>query len=94
VSRAAQEIENFEGLFLVSFPFLIYKSDYLKTFNKKIYLVGGINDDIAPIDDLLSLYKELTIIDKFLKVITTSHFYTGKEIEITDFIKENVAPQK
>jgi len=94
VSRAAQEIENFEGLFLVSFPFLVYKSDYLKTFNKKIYLVGGINDDIAPIDDLLSLYKELTIIDKFLKVITTSHFYTGNEIEITDFIKENVAPQK
>ena len=94
ISRAAMKEETFDGLFLVSFPFVVYKSDYLKQFDKKIYFVGGTDDDIAPLDDLMNCYRELTITEKYLKVITTTHFYPGKESEITDFIKENVAPQK
>ena len=94
ISRAAMQAETFDGLFLVSFPFVVYKSDYLKQFDKKIYIVGGTDDDIAPLDDLMSCYRELPITEKYLKVITTSHFYPGKESEITDFIKENVVSQK
>jgi alpha/beta superfamily hydrolase len=94
ISRAAMKAETFDGLFLVSFPFVVYKSDYLKQFDKKIYFVGGTDDDIAPLDDLMSCYRELPITEKYLKVITTTHFYPGKESEITDFIKENVAYQK
>ncbi|HVN97884.1 MAG TPA: alpha/beta fold hydrolase [Syntrophorhabdaceae bacterium] len=89
VSRAALSTERFEALFLVSFPFVVYKSDYLKTFKKRMYFVGGTEDDVAPIDDLYALYRELTIKEKFLKVIATTHFYPGKEAEIIDFIKEN-----
>ena len=94
ISRAAQEIENFDGLFLISFPFVVYKSDYLKKFNKKMYFVGGTDDDIAPVEELLALYRELTVTDKYLKIITTTHFYPGKESEIVDFIKETVTLQK
>ena len=94
MSRAALEIEKFDSLFLISFPFIVYKSDYLKKFNKKMYFVGGTDDDIAPVEELLSLYRELTVIDKYLKIITTTHFYPGKEAEIVDFIKETVPLQK
>jgi hypothetical protein len=46
------------------------------------------------VEELLALYRELTVIDKYLKIITTTHFYPGKETEIADFIKETVALQK
>lgn len=94
MSRAAREIEKFDSLFLISFPFIVYKSDYLKKFDKKMYFVGGTDDDIAPVEELLALYRELTVTDKYLKIITTSHFYPGKEAEIIDFIKETVPLQK
>jgi hypothetical protein len=94
MSRAALEIEQFDALFLVSFPFIVYKSDYLKKFNKKMYFVGGTDDDIAPVEELLALYRELTVVDKYLKIITTTHFYPGKEAEIVDFIKETVPLRK
>jgi alpha/beta superfamily hydrolase len=94
MSRAALEIDKFDGLFLISFPFIVYKSDYLKKFDKKMYFVGGTDDDIAPVEELLSLYRELPVIDKYLKIITTTHFYPGKEAEIADFIRETVALQK
>lgn len=92
ISRAALNVQDPYGLFLVSYPFLIYKGDHLKTFSKKIYFIGGTYDDIAPLDDLLAFYKHLAITDKYLKVIPTSHFYSGKEDEIVDFIKESVEP--
>ncbi|HOE16916.1 MAG TPA: CocE/NonD family hydrolase [Syntrophorhabdaceae bacterium] len=92
VSRAALQVQGLEGLFLVSYPFLIYKGDHLKTFDKKIYFIGGTYDDIAPLDDLLAFYKHLEITEKYLKVIPTTHFYGGKEEEIADFIKESVEP--
>jgi len=90
ISRSALEIDGFDSLFLVSFPCLIYKYDHLKTFNKEILIVGGTYDDIAPMDDLYELYKNLTTLDKHLKVINTTHFYAGKETELIDFIKETI----
>jgi len=90
ISRSALEIDRFDSLFLVSFPCLIYKYDHLKTFNKEILIVGGTYDDIAPMDDLYELYKNLTTLDKHLKVINTTHFYAGKETELIDFIKETI----
>ncbi len=90
ISRSALEIDRFDSLFLVSFPCLIYKYEYLKKFNKEIIIVGGTYDDIAPMDDLYDLYKGLTTLDKHLKVIDTTHFYAGKETELIDFIKETI----
>jgi hypothetical protein len=90
ISRSAIEIDRFDSLFLVSFPCLIYKYDHLKSFSKEILIVGGTYDDIAPMDDLYELYKNLTTLDKHLKVINTTHFYAGKETELIDFIKETV----
>lgn len=90
ISRSALEIDNFDSLFLVSFPCLIYKYDHLKAFSKEILIVGGTYDDIAPMDDLYELYKSLTTLDKHLKVINTTHFYAGKETELIDFIKETI----
>lgn len=90
ISRSALEIDRFDSLFLVSFPCLIYKYDHLKTFNKEILIVGGTYDDIAPMDDLYELYKNLATLDKHLKVINTTHFYAGKETELIDFIKETI----
>jgi len=94
VSRSALEIKRFDSLFLVSFPCLIYKYNHLKTFDKEIFIVGGTYDDIAPMDDLLELYKSLTITNKHLKVINTTHFYAGKEGELIDFIKETVPARR
>jgi hypothetical protein len=90
ISRSALEIDDFDSLFLVSFPCLIYKYDHLKNFRKEIFIVGGTYDDIAPMDDLYDLYKNLTTLDKHLKVIDTTHFYAGKETELIDFIKETI----
>ena len=90
ISRTALEAKKFDSLFLVSFPCLIYKCDHLKTFDKEIFIVGGTYDDIAPMDDLYELYKNLTITNKHLKVVDTTHFYAGKETELIDFIKETV----
>ncbi|MBP1747500.1 MAG: alpha/beta hydrolase family protein [Deltaproteobacteria bacterium] len=93
ISRSSLEIDRFDSLFLVSFPCLIYKYEHLKTFNKEIVIVGGTYDDIAPMDDLYELYQNLSTLDKHLKVINTTHFYTGKETELIDFIKETI-PKK
>ncbi len=93
ISRSALEIDRFDSLFLVSFPCLIYKYEHLKNFNKEIIIVGGTYDDIAPMDDLYELYQSLPTPDKHLKVINTTHFYAGKEVELIDFIKETI-PKK
>ncbi len=90
ISRSALEINEFDSLFLVSFPCLIYKYDHLRNFNKEIIIVGGTYDDIAPMDDLYDLYQNLLTKDKHLKVIDTTHFYAGKETELIDFIKETI----
>ncbi|MDD3845154.1 MAG: CocE/NonD family hydrolase [Syntrophorhabdaceae bacterium] len=94
ISRSALEMDRFDSLFLVSFPCLIYKYEHLKNFNKEIFIVGGTYDDIAPMDDLYELYRNLTTLDKHLKVINTTHFYAGKETELIDFIKETIPARR
>ena len=88
-SRAASSMDSIAGLFLVAYPFAFYESFELQQFDKSIYFVGGDHDDISPIDSLLKTYKELPVIEKYLKIISTDHFYGGKEKEIEEFIKEN-----
>lgn len=89
--KAAAKGEKEDGLFLVSYPFSVYEADLLTSYDRRIYLVGGDRDDIAPATELLKVYKAIPALHKFLKIIPTDHFYYGKEQEITDFIKEQVA---
>jgi len=79
-----------EGLFLVGYPFSFATGEELKTFNGKIYLVGGILDQIAPVDELLRLYKDLPIVAKYVKIVSTDHYFAGGEREIIAFIQESV----
>ncbi len=88
-SRAAAGDEDVDGLFLVAFPFSFYGADEIRQFKKSIYFVGGEYDEISPIDNLLTVYKDLPIVEKYLKVISTDHFYGGKEREIEEFIRES-----
>jgi len=89
-SKAAVKVDNIPAMFLVAYPFAFYETTELKQFNKKIYFVGGKHDDISPPDALLKFYKELPVVEKYLKIIPTDHFYGGKEQEIIEFIKENI----
>jgi len=89
-SRAAQGIGNISAMFLVAYPFAFYETTELKRFNKKIFFVGGEHDDISPLDALLKFYREFPVVEKYLKIIPTDHFYWGKDQEITEFIKENI----
>jgi hypothetical protein len=89
-SKAAVKVDNIAAMFLVAYPFAFYETTELKQFNKKIYFVGGEHDDISPVDALLKFYKEFPVVEKYLKIISTDHFYGGKEQEIIEFIKENV----
>jgi len=89
-SKASVKVNNIAAMFLVAYPFAFYETTELKQFNKKIYFVGGEHDDISPLDALLEFYKELPVVEKYLKIIPTDHFYGGKEQEIIEFIKESV----
>ena len=88
--KASAGMEEAPTLFLVSYPFSVYESDWLRAFEGRIYLIGGDKDDISPVNDLLAVYKQMPAIHKFLKIIPTDHFYWGKEQQITDFIREQV----
>jgi uncharacterized protein len=91
-ARAAVQVREskIEGLFLVGYPFSFSPGEELKTFSGKMYLVGGILDEIAPMDDLLRVYKELPTIEKYVKIVSADHFYAGREREIIEFIQESV----
>jgi len=89
-SMAASKLEKLDGLFLVSYPFAFYESEALKKYEGTIFLVGGKLDDIGPVEQLMDVYKTMPTIEKSLKIISTDHFYWGKEGEIVDFIKEVV----
>jgi len=87
---ASIQYAKVKGQFLVSYPFAFYAPDVLAEFKGSMYFVGGEHDDIAPVNKLLEVYKNLQIVNKNLKIIPTDHFYWGKEKEITDFIIEKV----
>lgn len=88
--KAAKKDPGLSALFLVSYPFAFYPSDLFKGIAVPVYFIGGTSDDIGPVDDLLRVYGEITLSEKNLKIISTDHFYHGKEREIADFIKEQI----
>ncbi|MCX5807392.1 MAG: hypothetical protein NT010_15225 [Proteobacteria bacterium] len=93
-SRAVEKAKDVNALFLVSYPFAFYSTEELSKFRKDIYFIGGEYDDISPIDSLMKFYKEMPVVEKSLKIISTDHFYWGKEKEIEEFIRDNVKIQK
>jgi alpha/beta superfamily hydrolase len=92
-SKAAASAEDVHALFLVSYPFAFYSTDELNKLRKAICFIGGEHDDISPVDSLLKFYKDMPVVEKSLKIISTDHFYWGKEKEIEEFIKDNVEIQ-
>lgn len=92
-SRAAASADDVHALFLVSYPFAFYSTEDLKQFRKDIYFIGAEHDDASPVDSLLKFYKDLPVLEKSLKIISTDHFYWGKEKEIEEFILDNVKIQ-
>jgi alpha/beta superfamily hydrolase len=92
-SRALGEIGSGWTLFFVAYPFSVYPVDVLRALTGRIYLVGGSADDISPLDDLMRLYGELKA-EKYLKVIPSTHFFNGKEDEISTFIIEHFSRSK
>ena len=86
-SQAPARVDGVTDLFLVAFPFSSYPDGEIRSFSGGIYLVGGSSDDISPLDDLLSLHRDLKG-EKHLKVIPSSHFFEGHEEEISAFILE------
>ncbi len=89
-SKAAIRAPEADGLFLVAYPFAFYDTGELSRFRGKVYFVAGTRDDIGPVDALTGFYRDFPLVDKYLKIIPSDHFYRGKEGEIVDFIKENV----
>ncbi|MCX8111475.1 MAG: hypothetical protein N3D15_09560 [Syntrophorhabdaceae bacterium] len=89
-TRAAMKMGDIKIMFIVAYPFSVYDSAPLKEFSGRIFFVGGKYDDLAPVEPLLKLYKELPIVEKYLKIIETDHFFFRKETEIIQFIKENI----
>ncbi len=92
-SRALGEIGDGWTLFFVAYPFSVYPVDALRAVTGRIYLVGGSADDISPLNDLMQLYGELRA-EKYLKVIPSTHFFNGKEDEISAFIIEHFSRSK
>ncbi len=92
-TRALGNIGDGWTLFFVAYPFSVYPVDVLRAVTGRIYLVGGSADDISPLNDLMQLYRELQA-EKYLKVIPSTHFFNGKEGEISDFITEHFSRSK
>jgi uncharacterized protein len=90
-SRAAENIQGLEDLFLVAYPFSRYEPAELRTFEGRLYLVGGSLDDVSPLDKLLPLYRELQT-EKWVKVLPSSHFFPGVERAIRDFVHQMFGP--
>jgi uncharacterized protein len=90
-SRAAGHIQGLRDLFLVAYPFSRYEPAELRAFEGRVYFVGGSLDDVSPLDQLLSLYREVRA-EKWLKVLPTSHFFPGVEREIRDFAHQMFGP--
>jgi len=89
-SRTAGRLSGVESLFLVAYPFAFYPTDELRAYSGKLYFVGGTRDEIGPADALMEFYKSLPLVEKYLKIIPTDHFYLGKEEEIAQFIRDEV----
>ena len=90
--RAATRIQGLEDLFLVAYPFSRYDPAELRAFKGRLFFVGGSLDDVSPLDQLLSLYREVQA-EKWMKVLPSSHFFSGVEREIRDFVHQMFGPK-
>jgi uncharacterized protein len=86
-ARAASQVKGLEDLFLVAYPFSRYDAAPIRAFQGRLYFVGGSQDDISPLDQLMPVYEKLDG-EKYLKVLPTSHFYPGMEDELRDFVRQ------
>jgi len=92
VSMAALAAENISSIFIVSYPFTSYSTEAMNQFRGQMFFTGGMYDEISPVDSLLKFYKAMPVVDKYLKIIPTDHFYRGKEKEIEEFIINSLNP--
>ncbi len=90
-SRASVRIRGLKDLFLVAYPFSRYEPVELRAFEGRIYFVGGSLDEVSPLDQLLSVYREIQA-EKWLKVLPSSHFFEDVEQEIRDFVHQMFDP--
>lgn len=90
-SRAAGQVRDLRDLLLVAYPFSRYDPEELRVFEGKLYFVGGSLDDVSPLDQLHSLYREVKA-EKWLKVFPSSHFFPGVEPELRDFVHQMFGP--
>ena len=90
-ARAASQVKDLEDLFLVAYPFSRYEAAPIHAFPGRLYFVGGSQDDISPLDQLMSVYEKVDG-EKYLKVLPTSHFYPGVEDELRDFVRQVFGP--
>lgn len=90
-ARAASQIQDLEDLFLVAYPFSRYDAAPIRAFRGRVYFVGGSQDDISPLDQLMAVYGKADG-EKYLKVLPTSHFYAGMEDELRDFVRQVFGP--
>jgi alpha/beta superfamily hydrolase len=84
-------VADLEDLLLVSYPFSRYDAAPVRAFRGRLYVVGGSQDDISPLDQLMPVY-ETAKGEKYLKVLPTSHFYSGVEDELRDFVRQVFGP--
>ncbi len=90
-SRAALRVRDLGDLVLVAYPFSSYDPADVASFKGRIYFVGGSSDDISPLDRLLPFYRSVAT-EKWLKVLPSTHFFTGVEHEIRDFVRQMFGP--
>jgi uncharacterized protein len=90
-ARAAAKVQDLEDLFLVAYPFSRYDAAPILAFRGRVCFVGGSQDDISPLDQLMSVYEKVDG-QKYLKVLPTSHFYAGMEDEVRDFVRQVFGP--
>ncbi len=84
-ARAADEAGS-DTLFLVAYP-ASYDDGPLRLFRGRLCLVLGDHDEIGRPDRLLEVYRELKC-EKYLKIVSSDHFFAGREAEIVSFIEE------
>lgn len=86
-AKALPECPFATDLLLVAFPPSMGGTEEIRSFSGRVYLVGGSRDDIAPPEALLSLYRDIKT-EKYFKAIPCSHFFEGREEEISAFVAE------
>ena len=89
---AAKQLENLEGMVLISYPVGFVRHLYPDfSISIPLLFIHGVSDDIIPISRVKEIISNFQSIVKF-ETISTDHFYDGKEKHVgritCDFVKE------